>query len=159
MRDLLPGEAESRRRLARRVLEHFALSGYALVIPPAFELAEVLERGLGTLEPREVLRFVEPESGEIAALRPDMTPQIARMAATRLADRPVPMRLCYEGTVLRRRHERARRHRQILQAGVELIGVAGPDGDLELLYLAASAARAAGLTDFVVDLGHAEIAR
>jgi ATP phosphoribosyltransferase regulatory subunit len=88
-----------------------------------------------------------------------MTPQIARIAATRLADRPLPMRLCYEGTVLRRRQERARKHRQIPQAGVELLGVAGPEGDLELLSLAVGSARAAGLSDFVLDLGHADIAR
>jgi ATP phosphoribosyltransferase regulatory subunit len=159
MRDLLPPEAAGRRRLSRRLLDHFALHGYELVTPPAFELAEVLERGLGTLDPRDVLRFVEPESGEVAALRPDVTPQIARMAATRLSDRPAPMRLCYEGTVLRRRQERARKHRQIPQAGVELIGVGGPDGDLELMAVAAGAARGAGLADFVLDLGHADIAR
>jgi ATP phosphoribosyltransferase regulatory subunit len=159
MRDILPPEAARRRRLSRRLLDHFALHGYELVTPPAFELADVLERGLGTLDPRDVLRFVEPESGEVAALRPDMTPQIARIAATRLADRPLPMRLSYEGTVLRRRQERARKHRQIPQAGVELLGVAGPDGDLELLSLAVASARAAGLTDFVLDIGHADIAR
>jgi ATP phosphoribosyltransferase regulatory subunit len=159
MRDILPPEASRRRKLARRLLDHFALYGYELVTPPAFELADVLERGLGTLDPRDVLRFVEPESGEVAALRPDVTPQIARIAATRLADRPVPMRLCYEGTVLRRRKERARKHRQIPQAGVELLGVAGPDGDLELMSLAVGSARAAGLSDFVLDMGHADVAR
>src|SRR5579859_277870 len=159
MRDLLPPEAGGRRRLSRRLIDHFALHGYELVTPPAFELAEVLERGLGTLDPRDVLRFVEPESGEVAALRPDVTPQIARMAATRLADRPPPMRLCYEGTVLRRRQERARKHRQIPQAGVELLGVGGPEGDIELMEVAAGAVRAAGLADFVLDLGHADIAR
>jgi ATP phosphoribosyltransferase regulatory subunit len=159
MRDILPPEAAGRRRLSRRLLDHFALHGYELVTPPAFELADVLERGLGRLDPRDVLRFVEPESGEVAALRPDMTPQIARIAATRLADRPLPMRLSYEGTVLRRRQERARKHRQIPQAGVELLGVAGPDGDLELLNLAVGTARAAGVSDFVLDLGHADIAR
>src|SRR4051794_25770948 len=159
MRDLLPGEAVRRRRLARRVLDHFALHGYDLCTPPAFELADVLERGLGTLDPRDVLRFVEPESGEVAALRPDMTPQIARMAATRLSDRPPPMRLCYEGTVLRRRQERARKHRQIPQAGIELLGMRGPEGDIEIIGLAASSARAAGLSAFKIDLGHADIAR
>jgi ATP phosphoribosyltransferase regulatory subunit len=135
------------------------LHGYELVIPPAFELAEVLERGLGALDPTDVLRFVEPESGAVAALRPDVTPQIARMAATRLFDRPRPLRLCYEGTVLRRRQERARRHRQILQAGVELLGVSGPEGDVEIISLAAGAARAARLSTIVLDLGHADIAR
>jgi ATP phosphoribosyltransferase regulatory subunit len=159
MRDLLPDEARSRRALARALLDRFALAGYAVVTPPVFEFADVLERGLGTLDPADVLRFVEPESGEVAALRPDMTPQVARMIATRLHDRPAPFRLCYEGTVLRRRSGRARKHRQIPQVGVELAGVAGPAGDLELIALASDALRAAGLRDFAVDLGEAGIVR
>jgi ATP phosphoribosyltransferase regulatory subunit len=60
--------------------------------------------------------------------------------------------------VLRQRRERARRHRQIPQAGIELIGLEGPKGDLEILSVAALAVRAAGLSDFVIDLGHARIA-
>jgi ATP phosphoribosyltransferase regulatory subunit len=159
MRDLLPEEAAPRRALARRVLDVVGLHGYALLTLPAFEFAEVLERGLGTLDPADVLRFVEPESGEVAALRPDMTPQIARVIATRLCDRPPPMRLAYEGTVLRRRSGRARKHRQIPQVGVELAGVAGPEGDLELLALAAEAMRAAGLERFTLDLGDAGVVR
>ncbi len=159
MRDLLPEEAAARRALAREVIEVVALDGYALVTLPVFEFAEVLERGLGTLDPADVLRFVEPESGEIAALRPDMTPQIARVIATRLQGRPPPVRLAYEGTVIRRRSGRARKHRQIPQVGVELAGVAGPAGDVELLALAADAMRAAGLTDFTLDLGDAGVVR
>jgi ATP phosphoribosyltransferase regulatory subunit len=159
MRDLLPEEAGVRRALARRVLERFALHGYALVTPPVFEFAEVLERGLGTLDSANVLRFVEPESGEVAALRPDMTPQVARIIATRLRDRPPPFRLGYEGTVLRRRRGRARTQRQIPQAGVELAGVAGPEGDLELIELAVDAIRATGLQQFTLDIGDAGIVR
>lgn len=159
MRDLLPDEARRRRALAKRVLDHFVLHGYGPVALPAFEFAEVLERGLGTLDAADVLRFIEPESGEVAALRPDMTPQIARLVATRLAAAPRPIRLCYEGTVLRRRQGRARRDRQIPQAGVELYGVSTLAGDLEILRLAASAVREAGLERFVVDLGHASIGR
>jgi ATP phosphoribosyltransferase regulatory subunit len=60
--------------------------------------------------------------------------------------------------VLRRRRERARRQRQIPQAGVELLGLTGIEGDLEVLGVASSAARAAGLADFAIDLGHAGIA-
>jgi ATP phosphoribosyltransferase regulatory subunit len=106
-----------------------------------------------------VLRFVEPESGEVAALRPDVTPQIARMIATRLQERPPPYRLCYEGTVLRRRSGRARKHRQIAQVGAELAGLAGPEGDLELLALVEGALTAAGLERFTIDLGTAGIGR
>jgi ATP phosphoribosyltransferase regulatory subunit len=159
MRDLLPEEAATRRGLARKVLDRIALYGYAVVTPPVFEFAEVLERGLGTLDPEHVLRFVEPESGEVAALRPDMTPQIARMIATRLHERPPPFRLGYEGTVLRRRTGRARKHRQIPQVGVELAGIGGPEGDLELLALAADALRATGLDRFTLDVGDAGVVR
>ena len=159
MRDLLPEEAALRRHLSRRVLDRIVLYGYAVVTPPVFEFAEVLERGLGTLQPEHVLRFVEPESGEVAALRPDMTPQIARMIATRLHDRLPPFRLCYEGTVLRRRTGRARKHRQIPQVGAELAGVSGPEGDLELLALMADALRAAGLDRFTIDVGDAGVVR
>ena len=159
MRDLLPEEAAARRSLGRRILDEVERHGYALVTLPAFEFSEVLERGLGTLDPADVLRFIEPESGEVAAFRPDMTPQIARVLATRLRDRPPPARLAYEGTVLRRRSGRARKHRQIPQVGVELAGVSGPDGDLELLGLAAAALRAAGLQTFTIDLGDAGIVR
>jgi ATP phosphoribosyltransferase regulatory subunit len=159
MRDLLPEEAAARRALARKALTCVSLHGYALVTLPVFEFAEVLERGLGTLDPADVLRFVEPESGEVAALRPDMTPQIARVVATRLRDRPPPFRLAYEGTVLRRRSGRARKHRQIPQVGVELAGVAGPDGDLELLALTADALRAMGVERFTIDVGDAGVVR
>jgi ATP phosphoribosyltransferase regulatory subunit len=158
MRDLLPSEARRQSVLARRVLCAFELRGYERVSVPAFEYADVLERGLGALGPEEVLRFVEPETGEVVALRPDMTPQLARLFATRLAELPGPCRLCYEGSVLRRRRARARRHRQIPQAGIELIGSPAPDGDVEVLSVAAEAVHAAGLSDIVIDLGHARIA-
>ncbi len=159
MRDLLPEEARSRRQLARTVLGRLEVWGYAPVALPAFEFADVLERGLGTLDAADVLRFVEPESGEVAALRPDMTPQIARMIATRLVKMPPPFRLAYEGTVLRRRGGRARPERQIPQVGVELAGVAGQDGDLELLSVAIDALRASGLARFTLDVGDAGVAR
>ncbi len=165
MRDLLPEEAASRRDLARSTLDRFALHGYRLVTPPAFELASVLERGLSgrggdsaTLD--DVIRFIEPESGEVAVLRPDVTPQIARIVATRLQDRPPPYRLAYEGTVLRRRASRAKKHRQIPQVGVELCGVAGAEGDLELLGLTFDVLRhGAGLERFTIDLADAGIVR
>lgn len=160
MRNLLPEEAAARRDLARRVLERFSLHGYRLVTPPAFELATVLERGLGAAAADDVVRFIEPESGEVAVLRPDMTPQVARIVATRLGDRQAPFRLAYEGTVVRRRSSRARKHRQIPQVGVELCGVPGAEGDLELLCLAADVLRAgAGLERFTIDVSDAGIVR
>jgi len=159
MRDLLPEETAAQRALSAAVLARFALFGYQLVTPPAFELAQVIERGLGTSAASDVLRFIEPESGEVAVLRPDMTPQIARIVATRMQEHAPPFRLAYEGTVVRRRTGRAKKHRQIPQVGVELCGVSAESADLELLELAADALRAAGLARFTIDLSDAGIVR
>ncbi|MBX3191640.1 MAG: ATP phosphoribosyltransferase regulatory subunit [Labilithrix sp.] len=159
MRDLLPEEAASRRALSRSILARFAAFGFRLVTPPAFELADVVERGLGAHALADVLRFIEPESGEVAVLRPDMTPQIARIVATRLRDHPPPYRIAYEGTVVRRRAGRAKKHRQIPQVGVELCGVPDGGADLELLEVAADALRSVGLARFTIDVSDAGIVR
>lgn len=152
MRDLLPPEAAARQWLSAELTRLFETWGYDLVTTPPFEHAEVIERGLDTIDRRDLLRFVEPESGEVALLRPDITPQIARVVATRLADRPPPYRLCYAGSVIRQRRERARRRRQIAQAGVEHIGTAGPEADAEVIALAARALEALGVDEFRIEL-------
>lgn len=158
MRDFLPDEARSQGELVGKTLTTFELFGFQQVSLPAFEYAEVLERGLGPVEAAMMLRFVEPETGEVVALRPDMTPQVARLVATRLPDGPFPARFCYRGSVLRRRHERARHDQQLLQTGIELVGAGGLSADLEVIEATTRAVRDAGLSDFVLDLGHGGIA-
>ncbi len=159
MGDLLPPEANARRALTRVLLHCFELSGYDLVTTPLFEHAAVVERGSDSLDPRDLLRFVEPESGEVAVLRPDITPQIARVIATRMAEHPAPWRLCYEGRVIRRRRGRARSHQQLTQAGVECVGMSGPTADTEVVLLAQRACEAAGLRDFRIELSQVTIAQ
>lgn len=157
MEDLLPEQAWAQSTMLATLGRLFARWGYERVITPAIEHAEVLERGL-EVDRRDVLRFVDPETGEVALLRPDITPQIARIVATRL-DRPPPFRLAYHGTVLRRQRGRARRSRQRVQVGIEHIGVADRGADVEVIDLAIRACRAVGLEGFRVELGHVQIAR
>lgn len=158
MEDLLPEQAWAQGTMLATLGRLFGRFGYERVITPAIEHAEVLERGL-EVDRRDVLRFVDPETGEVALLRPDITPQIARIVATRLADRPPPFRLAYHGTVLRRQRGRARRSRQRVQVGIEHIGVADRSADVEVIDLAIQACRAVGLEGFRVELGHVQIAR
>jgi len=157
VRDFLPAAAARRRSLAERVLAVFEAWGYARIITPAFECADVLERGLGANARATAIRFVEPGSGDVVALRPDITPQIARVVATRLADVEPPIRLCYEGSVTRLAGEHGQR--EILQAGIELVGVGEPAGDAEVLAVAAAALAAAQLGDARLDIGHVAPAR
>ncbi|MDB4960190.1 MAG: histidyl-tRNA synthetase 2 [Myxococcales bacterium] len=157
VRDFLPRAAARRRSLAGRVIEVFEAWGYARIITPVFEVADVLERGLGDGARTAAIRFVEPGTGEIVALRPDITPQIARVVATRLAEVEGPIRLCYEGAVTRLAGERGQR--EILQAGIELIEAGEPAGDAEVLAVAAAALAAAQLPETRLDVGHVAPAR
>jgi len=142
VRDFLPRSAARRRALAERVLGVFDAWGYARVITPMFEHADVLARGTSAA----AIKFVEPGTGEVVALRPDITPQIARIVATRLSDVPGPIRLCYEGAVMRQR--------EILQAGVELVDAPEPEGDAEVLALAVAALARLELPQVHIDVGH-----
>jgi ATP phosphoribosyltransferase regulatory subunit len=158
MRDFAPRAAAARRRIAETLLDVFERWGFARVITPAFEYEETLALGLGGAGRAAAIRFVEPSSGQIVALRPDITPQIARLIATRFRDEPGPVRLSYEGTVVRL--ERAGRgQRELIQAGVELAGVGAPAGDVEVIALGVAALRAAGLPTPTIDLGHLGLAR
>jgi len=158
MRDFAPRAAASRRRIAETLLGVFERWGFSRVITPAFEYEEVLALGLGDAGRAAAIRFVEPSSGEVVALRPDITPQIARLIATRFRDEPGAVRLCYEGTVVRLERG-ARGQRELIQAGIELAGVSGPAGDAEVIALAVAALRATGLAPPTIDLGHLGLAR
>jgi ATP phosphoribosyltransferase regulatory subunit len=157
-RDVLPPEASERRALSRTLLSVYAEHGYSLVTTPPFERIDVLER-LGTLRASEVLQFVDGDTGEVAVFRPDITPQIARLVATRLRDRPPPYRLAYEGHVLRRRLGRARRQRQIAQCGLECIGLPGAEGEAEIIEVAIAALARVGLAQFSVELALVPLVR
>jgi ATP phosphoribosyltransferase regulatory subunit len=146
VRDYLPAAAARRRQIVSSLSGEFIRWGYRAVITPIYEYDEVLSRGLGA--PTKALRFVD--SGEVLALRPDLTPQVARLVATRLHDEPGPIRLFYEGSVVRNAEE-------LFQVGVELIDAAQPGGDLEAVSLLVSSLRAAGVGDFTLDLGHAAV--
>ena len=162
MRDFAPRAAASRRRIAETLLSIFESWGYARVITPAFEYEDVLGLGLGPEGRAATLRFVEPSSGRVVALRPDFTPQIARLISTRFRDETGPIRLCYEGTVLRLERG-ARSQRELIQAGVELAGVGGPHGDADVIALGSAALAAVGLAeakfDLTIDLGHLGLMR
>ena len=152
VRDFLPRAAARRRALADRAQAVFEAWGYQRVITPYFEVSDVLERGLGASSRAAAVRFVEPGTGQIVALRPDITPQIARLVATRMADVPPPIRLCYEGAVTRLAGEAGQR--EVLQAGIELVGAPDRDADAEVLAVAWSAVRALDLPEVRIDLGH-----
>jgi ATP phosphoribosyltransferase regulatory subunit len=158
VRDFLPPAAARRRALSERLLAEFERWGFERIITPLFECADVLERGLGADARAAAIRFVEPITGEVVALRPDITPQVARLVATRMTAAGGPIRLCYEGAVARMATG-ARAQREILQAGVELYGAPAPEGDAEVIGVAAAALARAEVPEARLDVGHVALVR
>jgi ATP phosphoribosyltransferase regulatory subunit len=158
LRDLLPDHSAHLAELSARLHEVFSEFGYRRLLLPTLERLDVVERGLSPRALAGVLKFVEPGSGEVVAIRPDITPQIARLYAARPDALPAPARLCYDGPVLRAREARAGRPREVYQAGVELLGAGGAAADAEALLLMARALASVGLSHAVVEIGHARFA-
>ena len=143
----------ARRRRAEATLRRLCLRwGYQEVIPPTYEYEENLRVGAGDDLRRAMYRFFDRE-GRTLALRADFTPQIARMAATKLFDQPLPLRCFYVGSLFRYEEPQAGRKREFTQAGVELIGADTPAADAEIVALAVAALEGLGLPDFQINLG------
>jgi ATP phosphoribosyltransferase regulatory subunit len=158
LRDLLPDHSAHLADLSSRLQEVFSKFGYRRVFLPTLERLEVVERGLSAAALADVMKFVEPGSGEVVAIRPDITPQIARLYAARPDALPSPARLCYDGPVLRAREARAGRPREVYQAGVEMLGAGGPAADAEMLVVLSRALDRVGLSGAIVEVGHARFA-
>lgn len=159
VKDFLPARAAKIGFLTQTLQQVFARWGFERIIPASLEHLQVLERGLGEDLVNHTFRFDDRQSGRMVAITPDTTPQIARIAATRMRELPLPLRLSYTGRVLRHAEQQAGKDREILQAGVELIGLESLEADAEMIAMVVECFRAVGATEFSVDLGQVEFFR
>jgi ATP phosphoribosyltransferase regulatory subunit len=156
--DLLPPEAGLEAATVERLMALFGAQGYVRVKPPLVEFEESLLTGAGAAMARHSFRLMDPVSQRMLALRPDMTLQVARIAAVRLRNEPRPLRLCYAGQVLRVVGDALRSSRQFGQIGCELIGSAAVGADVEAVLLAATALAEIGTPGLSVDLSSPTLA-
>ena len=152
LQDLLPPEAAHEAALLERLQSHFAAHGYERVKPPLIEFEDALLSGTGAAVANQTFRLMDPVSQRMMGLRADITTQVARIAASRLAAAPRPLRLCYAGQVLRVRGSQLRPERQFGEAGAELIGPDCEAADAEIILLACEALGAVVSAPLSVDL-------
>ena len=151
--DTLYPEASNEAHALKRIITFFSSNGYQQVNLPLLEFEESLFDGTGVSMTEQTFRLMDPISQKMMGIRADMTPQIARVATTRLKGEPRPLRLCYGGQVLRIKGSQLRPKRQFTQVGAELIGTKSPIADAEVVLIAVSALRDLGVKNISVDLG------
>lgn len=152
LRDLLPPEAATEAAAVEALMEVFAGHGYERIRPPLLEFEDSLLAGSGAAVADQTFRLMDPDSQRMMGLRADTTPQVVRIATTRLATAPRPLRLSYAGQCLRVRGSQIAPDRQVPQAGIELIGRDSPAADAEIVLVGAEALAAAGLARMSFDL-------
>ncbi len=154
VRDILPEEADRIKSVERRILDVFEGHGFSRVFTPLLEYLDVLSLGMGEGLKDKVLKFVDPSTGRLVAIRPDITPQVARLAATRMRSAPLPLKICYNEGVIRNCRPGENREREILQIGAEYISKArSNEADGLMICMAIEGLLAAGVKDFKLDIG------
>ena len=156
--DVLPAQARHIEELRRGLTDVARSYGCELVMPPLLEHIESLLSGTGRALDLKTFKLVDQLSGRTLGVRADSTPQVARIDA-HLLNRAGVTRLCYCGPVLHAVPDGMHSSREPLQFGAEIYGHVGLEADLEVQDLALDCLRRAGLSEVLLDLGDARIAR
>lgn len=149
--DRLPPEADAAARMEAAMLGAAHGYGYERAAPALAEFEDGLAARLKVGGARDAVRFVDPVSQRSLAIRPDITAQIGRIAATRMGHHPRPIRLSYAGTVLKLRASQLSPARELRQMGCELIGLDTVAAAREIVSVAVDALVAAGVTGISID--------
>ncbi len=156
--DILPRQARSLERISRNIIDLLTSYGFELVEPPLVEYVDSLLTGSASDLSRNTFKFTDQGDGGLLGLRADMTPQVARIDAHILGRRGVT-RLCYKGFVVHQTPAHPLASRQPYVVGAELFGSKGQRTDCEVIRLAVSAARRAGVQKMHLDIGHVGLVR
>ena len=158
MRYYVGDEARLRRKVEDTAMSVFDRWSYEEITTPSVDYYALFEQGMGITEAQRSFRFTD-QDGRLLTLRPDVTSSVARAAATLLADRARPLRLCYAAPVFRQQSQSASEwRRENTQLGCELIGAADASADLEVLLVAAEILAQLGLQNsYCITLNQVEI--
>jgi histidyl-tRNA synthetase len=152
-RDFSPAEMAKRRKVELAMRDACARFGFGEVGTPTFEHSELFTLRSGQSIVDEMYVFKDKGDREMA-LRPEITASVIRFYVSDLSTMPKPLKLYYVGNCFRYENPQSGRYREFWQIGAELIGTKTPETDAEVIALAVSCLRSAGLENFNVRIGH-----
>ena len=155
VRDIYNVECGKKLALEGRIKKVFHLYGYHDIQTPTFEYFDVFRKEIGTVPSNELYKFFDKD-GNTLALRPDITPSIARAAATLFQDEELPIRLCYTGSTFVNHSNYQGRLRETTQMGAELMGDDSVEADAEMLALVIESMLTIGLKEFQLSVGNVD---
>ena len=155
VRDIYNIECGKKMALEKHLKKIFHTYGYHDIQPPTFEYFDVFRKEIGTILSKDLYKFFDKD-GNTLALRPDITPSIARVAATLFKDETLPVRLCYTGNTFINHSNYQGRLRETTQMGAELMGDSSVEADAEMLALVIESLLTIGLKEFQLSVGNVD---
>ncbi|HML36568.1 MAG TPA: ATP phosphoribosyltransferase regulatory subunit [Bacillota bacterium] len=152
-KDLLFQECAAQRKIIETLREAFEGKGYQEVITPGLEFYDVFSSN-SMYFPQESMYKLIDNKGRLLAMRPDSTIPIARLTATKLKGYALPIRLYYAQRIYRQQRSLAGKSSEIMQMGIELVGLSSFESDIEILATGMEAMNSCCVDDFRVEMGH-----
>ena len=158
VRDIYNVECGKKLALESRIKKVFHQYGYHDIQTPMFEYFDVFRKEIGTIPSKDLYKFFDKD-GNTLILRPDITPSVARAAATLFGDETLPIRLCYTGNTFINHSNYQGRLREVTQMGAEFVGDSSVEADAEMLALVIESMLTIGLKEFQLTVGNVEFFR
>ena len=155
VRDIYNKECKIKLSLQEKLQNTLHLYGYQDIQTPTFEYFDVFRKEIGTISAQELYKFFDRD-GNILALRPDITPSVARAVATLFETEDFPIRLCYVGNTFINHLSYQGRLKENTQLGAELMGLGSIEADAEMLAMMIDGLKKVGLKEFQVSVGHVD---
>lgn len=155
VRDIYSKECAIKMTVENKINNLFNLYGFHNIQTPTFEFFDIFSKERGSVASKNMYKFFDRE-GNTLVLRPDVTPSIARLAAKYYMDVNVPIKLCYNANTYINNSELQGKLKEITQLGCELINDDSVEADAEMIALVVESLKAAGLEEFLVEIGHVD---
>lgn len=152
VRDIYNDDCARKLFIENKMHEIIKSYGYKDIEAPSFEYFDIFNKERGSVASKEMFKFFDRE-GNTLVMRPDMTPQIARIAAKYYENEEAPIKLCYTGRKYINGSSYQGRLKETTELGAELIGDASIDSDAEVIVMLVESLLASGLTEFQVEIG------
>jgi ATP phosphoribosyltransferase regulatory subunit len=156
MRDILTEESSRRTILQEKLMHYMHSCGFDRIETPLFEYYELFSGGISPVDDESIVKTIDRD-GKVVVLRPDMTIPTARVASTKLKGQQRPLKLFYMGNVYRADKKNRGAGKEFCQVGAEIYGHPGKWLDIETLAMSKESFRAAGVSDYKIDIGHVGI--
>ena len=158
MRDMIYSETKPVKELGQKLGELYEKRGFGEVVTPSLEYYDVFSFDSQTI-PEENMFKLTDSSGRLVVLRPDNTTPIARIAATRLKNASLPVKLYYDQNVYRISRDYSGKRSEFTQTGVEIIGGDTERADIEVVVTALRTLREisayfGGSVNYKLEIGH-----